>query len=136
LSEVVHLPELLADMQPELAENRYLFLALPAGSDPQALTAEAFAVVREQEATTLVLRERLARRAGVQGAGPFARITLKVHSSLAAVGLTAAVAQALAAKGIPANVVAGFFHDHVFVPPDRGEEALRILVRLQRDASG
>jgi hypothetical protein len=60
----------------------------------------------------------------------WARITLNVHSSLAAVGLTAAVSQALAGAGIPANIVAAACHDHVFVPWDRRADALAILHRL------
>ena len=56
-----------------------------------------------------------------------ARITLDVNSALDGVGLTAAVAQALAARGIAANVVAGFHHDHVFVPAAQGEAALAAL---------
>lgn len=60
----------------------------------------------------------------------WARITLTVHSSLAAIGLTAAVSQALAAGGIPANIIAAFHHDHIFVPWDRRAEALAVLHRL------
>ena len=51
-------------------------------------------------------------------------------SSLEAVGLTAAVAGALAAEGISANVVAAFHHDHVFVPAGRAAEAMACLARL------
>ena len=57
----------------------------------------------------------------------WARITLGVQSSLAAIGLTARVAEALAARGISANMVAAFHHDHVFVPWERREEALALL---------
>ena len=57
-------------------------------------------------------------------------VTLRVHSSLAAVGLTAAVATALTGVGISCNVVAGYFHDHLFVPVDRGQEAVEVLSSL------
>jgi hypothetical protein len=57
----------------------------------------------------------------------WARITLQIHSSLAAVGLTARVAESLAAGGISANMVAAYHHDHVFVPWERRDEALAIL---------
>jgi hypothetical protein len=56
-----------------------------------------------------------------------------VASDLDAVGLTAVVATALAGQGIPANVVAGFHHDHVFVPVDRGAAAMRVLAALSED---
>lgn len=60
----------------------------------------------------------------------FARVTLSVHSALAAVGLTAAVADVLAARAIPANVVAGYYHDHIFVPYKQRFDALDALQSL------
>ncbi len=54
-------------------------------------------------------------------------ITLRVHSALEAVGLTAAFSAALSREGISANVVAGYFHDHLFVPEDRRDDAMRVL---------
>ena len=62
----------------------------------------------------------------------WARITLQVHSSLAAVGLTARVAESLAARGISANMVAAFHHDHVFVPWARRTDALNALAELYK----
>ncbi len=61
-------------------------------------------------------------------------ITLQVHSSLEGVGLTAAVSSALAQAGIPANMVAGYHHDHVYVPSDSAQNALNILQDLQRSS--
>jgi hypothetical protein len=66
---------------------------------------------------------------------PFARITLTVHSALEGVGLTAAVSGALAEQGIACNVVAGFHHDHLFVPWERREEALGVLRKVARPAA-
>ena len=82
---------------------------------------DAFALIREHEGVTVI-------RPG-QG---WARITLGVQSSLAAVGLTARVAAALAERGISANIVAAFRHDHVFVPWDRRVEAMAALRALSR----
>jgi hypothetical protein len=62
----------------------------------------------------------------------WARITLAVHSGLAAIGLTARVATALAARGISANMIAAFHHDHVFVPWDRRDEAMAALRELSK----
>ena len=53
--------------------------------------------------------------------------SLMIHSSLDAVGLTAAVASRLADHGISANVVAGYYHDHIFVPVEAAEQALGAL---------
>ena len=62
--------------------------------------------------------------------GDWARISLDAHSSLEAVGLTAALSHALAKAGISANIVAALRHDHLFVPWDRREEALRCIEDL------
>lgn len=117
---------MIAGMAPTLAEGRYVF----AESDDPALLAQAFAVVREAEGTTAVLPVAVARDAGLAAGPAWARITLSVHSALDGVGLTAAVAQALAGAQIPCNVVAGARHDHLFVPAAQGEAALARLRAL------
>ena len=89
---------------------------------------------REEEGTTCVLPPEAARALGCPDAPVFRRITLGVLSSLEAVGLTAAVATALTAAGISANVVAAFHHDHVFVPADRAADAMACLTRLSAHA--
>lgn len=107
---------MLAGMAPLLDARRWAFVVT--GDAPPE---DAFAVIREDEGTTAILPDP---------AGDFARITLMVHSALDGVGLTAAVAGALAVRGIACNVVAGFHHDHLFVPWERREEALAILQHL------
>ena len=74
-------------------------------------------------------------RFGLPAEPRWARITLTVHSDLAAVGMMAAVAAELASAGIPVNPVAGWFHDHLLVPWDRREEAVRRLEQLAARAS-
>ncbi len=118
---------LLATMEPVLSEAPWGYGLLPGDQPPPA---EAFALIREAEGITVVAPlADLADRA-IQAEGEWARISLTVHSALAAVGLTAAVATALAREGIPANVVAGYYHDHVFVPWERRDAALAALRRL------
>ena len=82
---------------------------------------EAFALIREDEGLTMV-------RPAPDG--DWARISLGVHSSLEAVGLTAALANALAEAGISANIIAALHHDHLFVPWSRRQEALRCIEAL------
>jgi hypothetical protein len=91
-----------------------------------------FATVREAEGLTVVLPREQADRANLPYDGEFARITLRVHSALDAVGLTAAISGALAARGISANVIAGLHHDHIFVPADRAQDAIDALAALGR----
>jgi len=62
----------------------------------------------------------------------FYKTTLEVHSSLEAVGLTAAISTALTANEISANVTAGYFHDHLFVPTDKADQALATLIEITR----
>ncbi len=106
---------MLAGMAPVLDARAWFFVVVE--GDPPA---DAFAVIREDEGVTAIV-------AGERAGAPFARITLTVHSALEGVGLTAAVSGALAGAGIACNVVAGYHHDHLFVPWDRREEALAIL---------
>ncbi len=86
--------------------------------------------MREEEGLTLVISQEQADRAGLAYEAPQAWITLRVHSSLAAVGMTAAVSAALTKAAISCNVVAAAYHDHIFVPLERGEEARRTLAAL------
>ena len=91
------------------------------------------AVLREEEGTTVVATVEAAERLGCEVGFVAAWLTLDVHSALEAVGLTAAVATALAAEAIPCNVLAGYFHDHLLVPVDRVDDALACLERLRTD---
>jgi hypothetical protein len=88
----------------------------------------------EAEGLTVVVSAEKALQQKWEHSNRFSQITLEVHSSLDAVGLTAAVSSALAAAGISANIVAGFFHDHVFVQEDRAEDAVEVLVKLGEEA--
>jgi hypothetical protein len=117
---------LLASMSPELRAGRYVFVTtdrVPDGVEPVVL-------VGEDEGLTLVLTQDEADRAGLGYDYVAAMITLRVHSALDAVGLTAAVSTALARAGLSCNVVAGYHHDHLFVPVERGPEAIAALRAL------
>ena len=85
------------------------------------------AAFAEAEGLTLVVPRPLADKQGLGYASVFKGITLTVHSSLEAVGLTAAVATKLTEHNISANVIAGYYHDHVFVQSDRADDALAAL---------
>jgi hypothetical protein len=121
------LGRLIANLAPRLDPAPWVFVAVP---EPPR-DAAPLMVFCEDEGVTCILSRDAARRLGLPDAPVFRRITLGVDSSLEAVGLTAAVAGALAAAGISANDVAAFHHDHVFVPADRGAEAMACLDRLR-----
>lgn len=127
---------MLAAMNPVLLPGAYRFCTTTDAMLAERAVPMALAVFREEEGVTLVLREADADRLGFEAGPAMARIVLTVHSSLEGVGLTAAVATALADAGIPCNVVAAYHHDHVFVPAARGAEAVRQLAALQATAAG
>jgi uncharacterized protein len=125
------LDRLLAGLRPELAAESYVYALGPAPAGTRV-----FATVAEDEGLTLVLTRDEADAAGLRPEWAAARITLQVNSQLQDVGLTATVSSRLAARGISCNIVAGFFHDHLFVPEDRATDALQLLRQLAQEASG
>lgn len=123
-----NLQTLLASMSPKLDDTDWVF-ATVAEEEAISLLQQSIASFRESEGLTLVLpRSALGDLESVSM--PMKRITLEVHSSLEAVGLTAAVASALAEEGISANVVAAYYHDHIFVPKASADRALAVLQAL------
>ncbi|MCM2399007.1 ACT domain-containing protein [Rhizobium sp. S95] len=122
--------QLLAEMEPQLAPGLFVFVHVPAGHALDLAALDPVGTFRETEGLTLILSEDKAREHGLAGGTPLRQITLDVHSSLEAVGLTAAVSGELARNGIAANVVAAFYHDHIFVPATDAEKALRLLREL------
>ena len=114
---------LLRGMEPVLHPDPWGF-AVWSG---QALPEAGFALIRETEGMTLIAPVAALSALALEPGPMMARISLTIHSALEAVGLTAAIAGALAAEGISANVVAGFHHDHVFLPWHRREAAMTAL---------
>ncbi|UYH54075.1 ACT domain-containing protein [Qipengyuania sp. SS22] len=119
---------MIAAMAPRLDPRSWRFVLVMPDTAPQLLGA-AISTFREDEGVTAIVPAELADELGIDGPD-FARITLTVHSDLEGVGLTAAVATALAAAGVACNMVAAFHHDHAFVPSDRADEAMDVLHAL------
>lgn len=125
------LDKLLMLLQPSLVEGEFVFCTVDPVPWGNLESLNPVACYQEAEGLSLLLRRSSADAAGMAYDLVCRAITLSVHSSLDAVGLTAAVSSKLAGKGIPANVVAAYYHDHVFVPADRAEEALGLLTDFQ-----
>jgi hypothetical protein len=126
MSGETDLGRLLSGLAPELHEGVYVFAILPEetpGLDPVMTFTEA-------EGLTVILRAEEADRAGVPSVSPSAWITLRVHSSLEAVGMMAAIATALTEAGISCNAVSAYHHDHLFVPWPRARDAMDVLHAL------
>lgn len=117
-------------LSPTLAADEYGFATLePGRQPPPGLTP--LATFAEDEGLTLVATVSALDAARVGCQRGFARISLGLFSALEGVGLTAAVSAALADAGISCNMIAAYHHDHLFVPWDRREEALRIVETLE-----
>lgn len=124
---------LLSNLQPCLVEGAFVFCT---SSAPLSKDLDSIATFTETEGLSFVVSQAAADREGLHYNGVFALISLKVQSSLHAVGLTAALSTALADAEISANVVAAFHHDHLFVPAERALEALAILQNLSQLGQG
>ena len=122
------LGRLLAGLDPWLAPDPYVFTVasdVPPGLRP-------FATIEEDEGLTLVVLREEADRLGLAYDYIAARITLRVHSDPAAVVMTAPVRREVDDGGMSCNVLAGFFHDHLLVQWERGEEAVALLRAVGR----
>jgi len=123
-----NLSKLLAGMSPKLNPGDFVFVTTNA---PERIPREVlFAEIKEAEGSTIILERTTADELGLPYHFVAAWITLIIHSSLEAVGLTAAFSSELAKHGISCNVVAGYYHDHLFVPKKDAERTIKVLTGL------
>ncbi len=120
--------ELLKHMKPELLAGEYVFLSFQSSAYGDHTELAPIASFREQEGLTLVVPKASADQNRHSYSSVFRCITLQIHSSLEAVGLTAAFATQLTKFSISANVIAGYYHDHIFVG---AEDAIKAIAALQ-----
>lgn len=119
------LEKLLKSMKPQHNAGDYVFCKVEKLENLDLNAIEMF--FKEQEAITLILKKEIAEHLNLEYSVVMSWITLTVHSSLEAVGLTAAFAKALSENGISCNVVAAYYHDHIFVSAKDTERAMKIL---------
>jgi uncharacterized protein len=132
MSGETDLKTLLRSMSPILDPEPHGFAAV---SHTEATKfAHPFATIIEAEGTTVVAPIHAFEKAGIMNIEKWARITLQIHSSLQAVGLTAAFAATLGKAGISANVIAGFHHDHILVQWERRHDAMLALQELSNQS--
>lgn len=125
------LEESLAALNPQLG-GEYVFATVE--EVPPDVTP--FAVIREAEGTTVVIRAVDAVERGLTATNLFTRITAGAVTSLNSVGVTATITQTIASRGIPCNVIAGYYHDHFFVPEESAQEVIAMMSRLSEHAKG
>lgn len=121
---------LLSSMRPILLEGEYVFCTFPDARYGDHHELQPIASCVETEGLTLVVPRHRADEQDVKYERAFSAISLSVHSSLEAIGLTAAIATKLTECGISANVVAGYFHDHIFVQSELAAQAMAALAEL------
>ena len=126
MTGIVEIEELLKSMSPEIRGSEYVFCTVE-GELADYVHLNPLATYIEAEGLTLILTVETAEKANIPYEGKYKQITLTVHSSLEAVGLTAAVSAKLTACDISANVVAAYYHDHIFVQSEKADEALTAL---------
>lgn len=123
-----NLEVLLKTMKPELNPGEFVFCKVATLENIEMNAVEMF--FREREAITLILKKEIADQLKLPYLFTASWITLTVHSSLEAVGLTAAFSKALSQNNISCNVVAAYYHDHIFVNAKDAQKAMKILSEL------
>ena len=119
-------------MEPVLDERDFVFCSFPTLDWDQMRELNPIGIFHEKEGVTFILDTKNAVDKKIDYLSVYRLITLNVHSSLDAVGLTAAFSAKLAEKNISANVVAAYYHDHIFVPEEKAEHALEAILELQK----
>ena len=133
MSGIRDIEKLIAGISPLLHEEEFVFCTFENKRYGDRKDLEPVASFLEKEGLTLVIPRKNADQHHLFYEGVFRLITLQIHSSLEAVGLTAAVSSQLARAGIGANIVAAFYHDHVFVSADKADVAMKTLQALAGD---
>lgn len=120
-----NIDNLLKNMNPVLNTGDFVFCTVP--SINKIDLSQIIGSFKEVEGTTLILSKAYADEIALEYSSIMSWITLQVHSSLEAVGLTAAFSKLLAEYNISCNVVAGYYHDHIFVMKKDAEKAMEVL---------
>lgn len=126
------LDEMLATLSIARRPEPYTLVTV---DEPVELGGGVAALLAEDEGTTVVVTCTEAERRGWPVGFVAVWLTVEVHSALEAVGLTAAMSATLAERGIPCNVLAGHFHDHLLVPAERAQDAVDALESLREARS-
>ena len=127
---ITNLQKLITNMKPVLNEGEYVFASV---SDIALIPRDiTICEIKEQEGITVVLSKKDAERLELPFEFVAAWITLDIHSSLEAVGLTAAFSTELGKNNISCNVIAGYYHDHIFVDKKDEDKAMRVLREMSK----
>ncbi len=124
------LSAMLQSIRVTVRPDTYVVVSLPKNAQPPTVGADVGAVITEDEGITVIATLSRAAHEGWDHDFDASWLTLDVHSALEAVGLTAAFSRQLGRAGIPCNVIAGFYHDHILVPVDKTDAAVEVIEAL------
>lgn len=129
MSGINDLQEVLASIKVSCDEVAYGFATVI--EDVAISAQDGLATFKEKEGLAIIDTVGSLKSKDLKYDGPFAKLTVDAHTSLDMVGLTAAISTKLANNGISANVVAAYYHDHIFVQYEHRHEALKLLKELK-----
>lgn len=132
MSAITSLSKLLQSLQPIEQDGLYVFCSVP--QEQYEFDHRIVSTIKEKEGLSLIVTQEYADEYKLAYDLTMKWITLQVHSSLEAVGMTAAISKAFTDANIPCNVVAGFRHDHLFVPSALISSSLEVLEKIQKEA--
>ena len=128
------LQRLLANMEPQLHEGEFVFCSVSPESFGQ-LSIHPIGWFRESEGIALIVERGIADNEGLEYEFVSRMITLNVRSSLEAVGFLAAITAKLAEANVSVNAISAYHHDHLFVPTDMADLAMKVLNEMTSDSA-
>ena len=129
MSGIKKLDILLKSMKPERIKGEFVFCTISKENFSKIKIAPLL-IFHEKEGVTIIVEKELADKMNFQYQNTWAMITLSVHSDLAAIGFLAVITKKLAEEGISVNAVSAYYHDHLFVPYEKVQSALKALKEI------